>query len=86
MSLDVPAPKPFLVSTDPPTAGNRWKKWIEGFQIYLVAANITKGARKKALLLHIGGEEIREIFDPLTVADDTPASAIKALNKYFLPM
>ena len=86
MVVEVPAPKPFSVSTDPPTVGTRWKKWLEGFEIYLEAANISKDGQKRALLLHIGGEELKEIFDTLKVENNSLSSAINALNEYFLPL
>ena len=40
----------------------RWEIWKEDFQLFVVASGITNKPQKKAMLLHIGGHELREIY------------------------
>lgn len=82
MVLDVPAPKAFSVQEDPSSVAQRWKKWLSSFEIYLKAAGITKDEQKAALLLHIAGLEVQEIFATLTpIGDDLKT----CLNAYIKP-
>lgn len=87
--IDITAPKPFNVHGDTTSLGTRWQKWRQGFDLYLVAAGITNAIQKKALLLHCGGEDLRELFstlpDPINAEDDDYIKVCTALNSYFLP-
>ena len=40
-------------------AGDLWIEWIEDFEIFLSASNITNKAKRRAALLHCGGNELR---------------------------
>lgn len=53
---------PLDVETDPTNMGTRWKKWIDRFDNFLDAFNITEDRRKKSMLLHFIGEKAHEIF------------------------
>ena len=44
------------------SVGPRWERWVARFENYLVAANITAEARKKAQLLHLAGEDVFDCF------------------------
>ena len=87
--LSISTPAPFPTNTDPPRIGNVWQKWKKGFDTYLIAGGITDPEQKKALLLHCGGEDLREIFDTLTVATTEEGDAFSktsdALASYFTP-
>ena len=82
----------FQTVTNTSTA-QRWKSWLERFDNLLVAIGITDNIRKRALLLHVAGERVYEIFLGLVVAavaeDADPAvsseyiNAKTALNEYF---
>ena len=65
----------------------RWKIWIADFQTYLVANAITDNKRKKALLLHLAGPRIREIFRQIPETGDAAAydTALAKLEEYFEP-
>ena len=41
----------------------RWKKYLTKFENFFVAMNITEDKRKVAMLLHFGGDYIREGYD-----------------------
>ena len=89
--VDINCPSTFDTHGEPTSLGTRWKKWRQGFDLYLVAAGITDVAQKKALLLHCGGEDLRELFDtlpdPAGLPEGTDAyvKACTALDTYFLP-
>ena len=55
----------FPVHKDESSAGVRWKTWIMKLD-NLCALDIKSDARKKALLLHYGGDDIFEIYDSMT--------------------
>ena len=63
----------FKVLGDEHTAGVRWKRYIAKFDMLTVAMNIQdKPARKKALLLHVAGDEVFDIFMTFTDAQKGP--------------
>ncbi|XP_038063161.1 uncharacterized protein LOC119733867 [Patiria miniata] len=51
----------------------------------MVGFDITDDTRKKALLLHYGGEELQDIYDTLKSDSNDYAAAKKALTDYFAP-
>ena len=66
-------PPPFKVDEDRTNVGYRWKRWLEKFDNWLVAVNITDDKRQKALLLHVGGDQV---YDIATSLDLTPTPAV----------
>ena len=66
----------------------RWKEWVENFELVLdfgVTDPAEGKSKKKAALLMVGGQALREIFATLTVADDTYKAAKDALTAHFSP-
>ena len=67
----------------------RWKEWLENFELVLDFEGVTDPtegkSRKKAALLTVGGQPLREIFSTLTVAGDTYKDAKEALTAHFSP-
>ena len=47
------------------SCSSRWTKWLERFEIYLVAMDIKDEYRKKALLLLFAGEEVHSLYSTL---------------------
>jgi hypothetical protein len=45
----------FDISSDPATAGIRWKKWFHTFQIFIVGEAAATPVRKRGLLLRMAG-------------------------------
>ncbi len=70
---------------DPSSVGTRWSKWIQRFEKILVAMNITSYARQKALLLHLAGERVHDIYDTFAADEDGYAETKTKLNGYFSP-
>ena len=73
-AIDVLAPSKFLADGDPTSLSSRWKKWRDGFDLYLTATAITDADQKKALLLHCGGDTLQEIFATLTITTNDNAT------------
>ncbi|XP_020555459.2 uncharacterized protein K02A2.6-like [Oryzias latipes] len=76
---------PFDTETDPGTVGPRWTKWVQRFENYTTAMNITGDARLKALLLHVAGERVHDIYDTVAAEDDKYADTKQKLTTYFSP-
>ncbi|KAI8503608.1 hypothetical protein Bbelb_185790 [Branchiostoma belcheri] len=79
--------QPFRPHEERQSVGPRWKRLLDRFENYLVAYNITTDARKKALPLHLVGEETSNIYRNLAPADgsDTFPQAKERLNTHFEP-
>ena len=45
-----------------------WEIWKEDFKIFIAASGITNNEQKKALLLHVAGRDVKEIYR--TLKDD----------------
>jgi hypothetical protein len=72
MAHNLPPVPPFDVDEDVQSLGLRWSRWLQRFDNYLLAADIKTDARKKAVLLHLAGERVYEIY--LTLEDDQATS------------
>ena len=46
---------------------------------------MTRDEQKRALLLHVSGEEVKDLFETLTDTGTTYVHAIDKLNEYFAP-
>ncbi|XP_061176120.1 uncharacterized protein K02A2.6-like [Saccostrea echinata] len=80
-------PFPKFDVSDQNSIGQRWKKWIQRFENFVLAMGVTRNDRKRAMLLHYGGDEVYNIFD--TLADtggpnDYDAAKTK-LTEHFNP-
>ena len=40
----------------------KWTKYIKEFKLFIVGSGINDGKQNIALLLHLGGENLREIY------------------------
>ena len=81
--------------SDPATIGPRWTRWLNSFELYAdgkgliideEATDATK-QRRRALLLHLAGPDVQEIFTTLSetgTAQDN-SKAVDSLNSYFVP-
>ena len=76
---------PFSFSSEYSTLGQRWEKLVWSLEFYLAASNITDCGRKGAVLLHLAGPEVQDIFLTLTNTGDTHETALAKLTGYFTP-
>ena len=84
-TLQLPAPKNFVVSSEPSTVSQRWTKWVTAFKVYLQAIGKTSEPQKIAILLHIAGTEVLEVYRNLTPSDQSFDAALETLTQYFSP-
>lgn len=67
---------------------NLIKKWGTGkeeFELFIVACAIKEEQQQKALLLHLAGKEVGEIYKTLSNSGDNFQNVITKLNGYFQP-
>jgi hypothetical protein len=83
--LDIGGVVPFDPHNDPSSVGSRWKKWLSDFDIYILASGIKDDGQKRALLLHLGGPDLRELFETLDSTGNSFEEAREALTKYLTP-
>ena len=70
------------------TEPSKWSVWKRAFQYFLTANQVTDEKRKVALLLHLGGPELQEVFHavvPESVKIESLDAAVKVLDGHFLP-
>ena len=81
--------------SDPATIGPQWTRWLNSFEVYadgkgLIINETTTAAtkqRRRAMLLHLAGPDVQEIFTTLTDTGNATdyARAVDVLNAYFVP-
>ena len=78
--------KPFDCSE---TAGisARWERWLRAFELFATGKGVKNADQKKALLLHIAGLDVQDIYFTLEEegGSDNSRKATATLNKYFKP-
>ena len=67
------------------SVGPRWDRWKTRLQYYIDARGITVDNRKRALLLHLAGPAVQDIFATLSDTGTSYMDALTALNTYFTP-
>ena len=80
---------------DQGTLGPRWRRWLSAFQLFadgkglIVNESATSETkqRRRALMLHLAGPDVQQIFEtlPSTGSADDFQKAVDALNTYFVP-
>ena len=82
---------PHFDTTDTSTLAPRWTTWVEDFEFAMTGFNITANKRKRALLLHYGGPNVKSTFRGLAnagidVGDENDyKKALDALTAEFAP-
>lgn len=84
----------FNCTGDSTNVGPQWKRWLNRFEIYadskgliVVAGKDDNKQRRRALLLHLAGEDVQDIFETLPDTGEAKdyQKAVNALNKHFIP-
>ena len=82
----------FQFEGDPTTQASRWRTWKQSIQILITAKGVTDPKQKEAILLHVGGMRLQEVY--FTLPDltqdgwadlDAYEKAVKKLDAYFAP-
>ena len=63
----------------------RWKIYREELELFLTASGITNDNQKRAVLLHVSGKQVRDIFNTLSNVGNSYQDACERLDEYFLP-
>ena len=81
--------------SDPATIGPRWTRWLNSFELYADGKGLiinetttaTTKQRRRAMLLHLAGPDVQEIFTTLTDTGNATdyARAVDVLKAYFVP-
>ena len=74
MALQLPA-------VDPYRTGEDFERWSKGVERYLVALNISDSKRKCAVLLHLLGPDIADVYDTLPEPANPPSDAFECCKK-----
>ncbi|CAB3992802.1 Retrovirus-related Pol poly from transposon, partial [Paramuricea clavata] len=67
------------------TLAQRWEKWTKSLDYYLRASGVTDQKQKRAVLLHLAGPDVQEVFETLPNTGDDYKTALEKLNEYFQP-
>ena len=63
----------------------RWKIYREELELFLTASGITNDNQKRAVLLHVSGKQVRDIFNTFSNVGPSYQDACDRLDEYFLP-
>ena len=87
MAMNIQPMPAFKPRSDSTNTSARWTQWLDRFNTYLVAADITDATQKRALLLYQAGPEVYEIFKTLPDTGEAKdfQKAVDALTHYFEP-
>jgi hypothetical protein len=84
-NLDLRAPSSFKVLGDNTNLSKAWEQYFKRFEYYLKATGVTKDEQKRALLLHVAGEEVQDIIETLDNTGTKYDQAVShALDRFVL--
>ena len=83
MTFNMMPMEPFDAASTANTA-QRWKKWLNNFDLFVTAAAITDDKQKRATLLYSAGKDEQEIFATLD-STTTYKDAVDKLTAHFTP-
>ena len=78
--LDLPA-IPSFSETETSSFAQRWDKWTKSLDYYIRASGISDQKQKRAILLHLAGADVREIFETLPETEDDYKTALEKLTR-----
>ncbi|GFR75476.1 retrovirus-related Pol polyprotein from transposon 297 [Elysia marginata] len=82
--MSLPTFPKFKIREDELSVRTRWRKWIQQLENLLTGMNIEADERKKALLIHYGGEEIFDLVDTFSDVQKSNFDALKiSLTNHF---
>ena len=87
---NIPVIEQFVVDKSQSTnLAKKWDTWLEGFKLFITASGITNVEQKKAMLLHMAGKEVREIYRAMPpnadAQEDNYEAVVRKLDEYFKP-
>ena len=87
VTLEVGGLEPFNTKGEAQNLSQRWKKWKRAFNLYVTGKGVANDTQKRALLLHVAGMDVQEIYFTLAgEGEGTDFEAtLKVLDDYFVP-
>ena len=83
---NIPCIEPFIVDGNKSTNLDKlWRTWKDDLDLFLLASGVSNDTQKKALLLHLGGKDIKEIYRSLQNSSDKYEDVIDKLDNHFQP-
>ena len=83
---NIPFVEPFTIDKSTSTnLDKKWESYLEEFELFITASGVTENKQKTALLLHLGGKDLREIYKTVKAETDTYNDAKQKLSTYFNP-
>ena len=61
---NLPMLEPFVI--DSGNLDKRWKIYMNEVNLFLLASGITNDTQKRAVLLHVSGKQVRQVFNAFT--------------------
>ena len=91
MNFDNPALPPFDIKSDPNNLSDAWNKWLRSFKYLTVGRGIKDDEQKAALLLHLAGSDVQDLYETLTAVGDEAKKSntdivIDRLSHHFTPL
>ena len=84
--INIPCLEPFIIEINTSSNFDKlWIRWREDLELFLMASGITSDDQKKALLLHLRGSNIKEIYRGIQQTGDKYKDTIIRLDEYFKP-
>ena len=74
---ELPGLPAFDAVGEPATLAQRWTTWKAEFELYVTASGISDATQKRALLLHLAGPRVRDIFN-----NSIPAEVRRGTKNY----
>ena len=82
---NLPAVGPFSVD-ESSNVSKKWEDWKEDFEIYLSATGVSQDTQKKALMLHLAGKDVKDIYKTLKANNTEQYEEVcTKLDRYFKP-
>ena len=75
--------EPFVI--DSGNLDKRWKIYMNEVNLFLLASGITNDTQKRAVLLHVSGKQVRQVFNTFTDVGTSYQDACDKLQEHFVP-
>ena len=80
---NLPMLEPFVI--DSGNLDKRWKIYMNEVNLFLLASGITNDTQKRAVLLHVSGKQVRQVFNTFTDVGTSYQDACDKLQEHFVP-
>ena len=86
LTSNSPTVEPFIINCETTTnLDKEWTLYLEEFELFLLASGISNNRQRVALLLRLGGKDLREIYKTLIEQVHTFDAVKQKPSVYFKP-